>query len=196
LAEQTKKDVKVLLNAEGGDELFGGYRAYTKAIKFQNLAEINLPPFLKKTLYFLLQKYNVQTTAIVKAKNLIDRYAEINACFITEQLQKLIEPSYQPKANRPQADQTIKNLLIYDFENLLPHDLLYKSDKCLMHFGVENRDALLKTELVNYLKTLDPKWFIKGGEQKYLLKKITHKYIPSHLMKKPRAVLLSPYLYG
>lgn len=192
LAEKTKKDVKVLLNAEGGDELFGGYRAYTKAIKFQNLAELNLPPFLKKTLYFVLQKYNAQTNAIVNSKNLVDKYAEINACFTVEQLEKLLQSAYQPKASRPQADQTIKNLLIYDFESLLPHDLLYKSDKCLMHFGIENRDALLKTELINYLKTLDPKWFIKGGEQKYLLKKITHKYIPSHLMKKPKSSFAVP----
>lgn len=192
LAERTKKDVKVLLNAEGGDELFGGYRAYTKAIKFKKLDDIKLPRFLKKTLAILLQKYNAQTSAIVKCKNLVDKYAEINACFTAQQLQKLLQVAYQPKVNKPQDDQNIKNLLIYDFENLLPNDLLYKSDKCLMHFGVENRDALLKTELVNYLKTLDAKWFIKGGEQQYLLKKITHKYIPSDLMKKPKGSFAVP----
>lgn len=185
LAEQTKKKVRVFLNAEGGDELFGGYRAYTKAIKFQNLEELNLPHFLKKVIYQLLQKYNDQTAAIVKSKSLTDKYIEISACFTVEQVQQLLQSTDQYKPNSSQKDQNIKNLLVYDLDNFLPNDLLYKSDKCFMHFGIENRDALLKTELINYLKTLDPKWFIKDGELKYLLKKITHKYIPPHLLKKP-----------
>jgi asparagine synthase (glutamine-hydrolysing) len=51
---------------------------------------------------------------------------------------------------------------------------------------MENRDAILKDELIDYLTTLDPEWFIKDGQQKYLLKKITNKYIPAHLMNKPK----------
>ncbi len=197
LAEKVKKDVKVILNAEGGDELFGGYRTYTKAIKFKNFDEFKMPPFLKKTIYTILKNYNHKTKAIIEAKSLLYKYLEINACFTTTQLQSLVKSEYKPKTNPIEEDQNIKNLLIYDLENFLPSDLLYKSDKCFMHFGIENRDALLKVELINYLKNLDPKWFIKGGEQKYLLKKITHKYIPSHLMGKPKcgfAIPLSSWL--
>lgn len=80
----------------------------------------------------------------------------------------------------------IKDLLIYDLNHYLPNDPIYRSDKCFMSFGIDNRDALLNTELINYLKLLDPEWFIKDGEQKYLLKKITNKYIPAYLMDKPR----------
>jgi asparagine synthase (glutamine-hydrolysing) len=192
LAAQTKKEIKVLLNTEGGDELFGGCRAYTKAIKFQKIAELNLAPFLKTTIINLLQKYSTKTKAIINAKDLLDKYVEINACFTTEQLERLIPSANQIKPKAFQKDQDIKNLLTYDLDNLLPNDLLFKSDKCLMHFGIENRDALLKTELINYLKTLDAKWFIKNGEQKYLLKKITKKYIPSELMQKPIGSLKLP----
>lgn len=192
LAEQTKDEVKILLNAEGGDELFGGYRAYTKAIKFQDFEERELAPFFKKIIISLLRKYNVQTKAIVSAKDLLDKYVEINACFTTEQIQQLLSLTEQYQQNSIQGDQTIKMLLSYDLDNFLPNDLLFKSDKCLMHFGIENRDALLKTELINYLKTLDAKWFIKGGEQKYLLKKITQKYIPSQLMHKPIGEFATP----
>lgn len=192
LAENAKKDVRVLLNAEGADELFGGYRTYTKAIKFKNLDELKIPSFLKKPIYALLKKYNNKTKAIIESKGLLDKYLEINACFTPTQLQRLVQSEYKLKVNRIQDDQNIKNLLIHDLENYLPNDLLFKSDKSFMHFGIENRDALLKVELINYLKGLDPKWFIKGGEQKYLLKKITHKYIPSHLMKKPKGGFVIP----
>lgn len=185
LAEQTKNEVKILLNAQGGDELFGGYRAYTRAIKFQNLEESKLPHFLKTIINTLLQKYSQQTKAIVTARDLLDKYVEINACFTTEQLQRLL-PSIEQAPSKPaQKDQDIKNLITYDFDNFLPNDLLFKSDKCFSHFGIENRDALLKVDLANYLKTLDAKWFIKDGAQKYLLKKIVAKYIPPQLMQKP-----------
>lgn len=192
LAENAKKDVRVLLNAEGADELFGGYRTYTKAIKFKNIDELKIPSFFKKPIYALLKKYNNKTKAIIESKGLLDKYLEINACFTPTQLQRLVQSEYKLKVNRFQDDQNIKNLLIHDLENYLPNDLLFKSDKSFMHFGIENRDALLKVELINYLKGLDPKWFIKGGEQKYLLKKITHKYIPSHLMKKPKGGFVIP----
>lgn len=192
LAEKAKKEVKVLLNAEGGDELFGGYRTYTKAIKFKNFDNFKIPDFFKKSINTLLKKYNDKTKAIIESKGLLNKYLEINACFTLTQLQRLVKSEYRLKANQIQDDQNIKDLLIYDLENYLPNDLLYKSDKSFMHFGIENRDALLKVELIDYLKGLDPKWFIKDGEQKYLLKKITHKYIPSHLMKKPKVGFVIP----
>lgn len=192
LAEKVKEDVKVILNAEGGDELFGGYRTYIKAIKFKNFDELKMPGFLKKTIYLLLNKFNDNTKAIVEAKDLLNKYIEINACFTQTQLQRLIVSAYQLKSPAIQKDQNIKNLLVYDLENYLPNDLLYKNDKCFMHFSIENRDALLKTELINYLKNLGPQWFYKGGEQKYLLKKITNKYIPPHLMGKPKGNFAIP----
>lgn len=192
LAEKAKKEVKVLLNAEGGDELFGGYRTYTKAIKFQSFDERKIPYFLKEPINILLKKYNDKTKAIIESKGLLDKYIEINACFTLTQLQRLVKSEYKLNTNQIHDNQNIKDLLIYDLENYLPNDLLYKSDKSFMHFGIENRDALLNVKLINYLKGLDPKWFIKGGEQKYLLKKITHKYIPSHLMKKPKGGFAIP----
>lgn len=62
---------------------------------------------------------------------------------------------------------------------------MFKNDRCFAHYGMDIRDAILNSELVDYLSTLDPEWFIKDGEQKYLLKKVTHQYIPENLMQKP-----------
>ena len=70
----------------------------------------------------------------------------------------------------------------YDFENLLPNSLLYKGDKCLMHYGIDNRDAFLKADLISYLAKLDDHWFIRNGKNKYLLSQISHKYVPEPLM--------------
>ena len=61
-----------------------------------------------------------------------------------------------------------------------------------MHYGIENRDALLKSELINYLSTLNEKWFMKDSKQKYLLKKITHQYIPQNLINDIKRDLAPP----
>ncbi len=192
ISEKVNKEVKVLLSAEGGDELFGGYRTYAKALKFDSFEQRKMPQFLKNIVIGTLKKSNTKTKAVIEANGLLNKYLEINACFTDLQLGKLLrtEPMVNGKPNH--EVQNIKDLLIYDLHNYLPNDLLYKSDKCFMSFGVDNRDALLKTELVNYLKTLDSEWFIKDGQQKYLLKKITNKYVPAHLMDKPKKGFVIP----
>lgn len=192
ISEKVNKEIKVLLNAEGGDELFGGYRTYAKALKFDSFDQRKLPRLLKAIVMGTLKKSSSKTKAIIEAEGLLNKYLEINACFTEPQLSKLLQTT-SPNPVKPNHEvQNIKDLLIYDLHNYLPNDLLYKSDKCFMSFGVDNRDALLKTELVNYLKTLDSEWFIRDGQQKYLLKKITNKYVPAHLMDKPKKGFVIP----
>lgn len=186
MAEKVKKEVKVLLGAEGGDELFGGYRTYAKAINLDHLSKKKLPKVMKSTIKTVLSAVRPKMADILAADGLLNKYLEVNACFALKELERLLtDQPILPKDHKSKAE-TIKGLLIYDLHNYLPHNNLFKSDKCFMHHGVENRDALLKMELIHYLTTLDPEWFIKDGQQKYLLKKITAKYVPASLMKAPK----------
>lgn len=186
IAKKVNKDVKMLLGAEGGDELFGGYRTYGRAIKFDAIEQSKAPKFLKDLLIKILKKSSEKTKAVIDAEGLLHKYIEINACFTDGQISRLVNDEQKTTQKITHEAHTIKDLLIYDLHNYLPNDLLFKSDRCFMHFNVDNRDALLNMELINYLSTLNPEWFIKDGEQKYLLKKITNKYIPAHLMDEPK----------
>ncbi len=51
-----------------------------------------------------------------------------------------------------------------------------------MHYGIDNRDAFLKADLISYLAKLDDYWFVRNGKNKYLLSQITNKYVPSQFM--------------
>lgn len=192
IAAQLKDEVKVLLGAEGGDELFGGYRTYAKAIKLNALSEKKIPKILKNTITTIINKTRPKIGEILAADDLLGKYLEVNACFTLREIDRLLVD--KPILDKPKKSNvtTIKGLLIYDLHNYLPNNILFKSDRCFMHFGMENRDAILKTELIAYLTTLDPKWFIKDGEQKYLLKKITNKYIPKNLMNEPKKGFVIP----
>lgn len=186
IASHVNKECKVLLGAEGGDELFGGYRTYARVLQFDALKKKRIPKFVKQMALGVLKKTNPQLKEVIEAEDLLAKYLEINAAFTHQGINSLLNTSKDPSKGIERKAQNIKDLLIYDLHNYLPNNMLFKSDKCFMHYGIENRDALLKTDLVEYLATLDSKWFIKDGEQKYLLKKITSKYIPAAYMKKPQ----------
>lgn len=192
ISEKINKEIKVLLSAEGGDELFGGYRTYTKALQFHALDQKKLPKLLKNFLVNTFKKSSNKNKAIAEAEGLLAKYLEISACFTQPQIDRLLSTAVTINGKAEPIANNIKDLLIYDLHNYLPNDLLYKSDKCFMNFGVDNRDALLKTELIDYLKTLDAQLFVKDGQQKYLLKKITNKYVPAHLMDQPKKGLAIP----
>ncbi len=184
IAKNAAKDVKVLLGAEGGDELFGGYNAYRQAIKINAYAN-RIPGFLKPSIANLLGSKKEKIKEIFNATSLLNTYTTINSYFTYTEINTLLNVTHFANKQNNKT-QNIKTLLAYDIDHYLPNDLLLKTDSSCMYFGVENRDALLKTNLVNYLKNLDEKWFIKDGISKYLLKKITHKYIPEKLMSKQK----------
>jgi asparagine synthase (glutamine-hydrolysing) len=192
IAEKVRKDVKVLLGAEGGDELFGGYRTYSKTIKIHNLAEKKLPRVFKNFITAALGFAQPKIKEILKAGGLLNKYLEVNACFTFEEIDRLLQHPAKPFVPLKDEGKTIKELLVHDLHHYLPHHILAKSDHCFMHYGVDNRDAILKSELIDYLLTLDAKWFLKDGQQKYLLKKITAKYIPAKLMSGPKKGFVIP----
>lgn len=192
IAEKAQKEVKVLLGAEGGDELFGGYRTYAKAIRFNELHQKKIPSSVQRIVLKLLQSIKPQWKEIWEAEGLLNKYLAVNACYTTPQIERLLNSNVQSDDAGKTNATDIKGLLLYDLHNYLPNNILQKSDRCFMHYGIDNRDAILKTELAEFLITLDPKWFIKDGQQKYLLKKITNQYIPAYLIKSPKKGFVVP----
>ncbi|RZJ77281.1 MAG: asparagine synthase (glutamine-hydrolyzing) [Flavobacterium sp.] len=192
IANKVKDEVKILLGSEGGDELFGGYRTYAKAMKINSLLNGKLPKLLKGALIKFLMKTQPKMREVLAGEGLLDKYLAINACYSLKQIAKLLNAEIDVPNKTKGKAQDIKDLLIHDLHNYLPNNIFLKNDKCFSHYGVDNRDALLKKELIAYLASLDSKWFIKDGEQKYLLKKITAKYIPSNFMASPKKGFVIP----
>lgn len=177
IAENVHQEVQMLLGAEGGGVLFGGYRSYTKALKLDALPQ-RIPSYLKGTFNMLLNYAPAKIKEVIKSDNLLSKYQAISAGFTHQEIEKLLHHSNYYTVRSKKGEKTLKDLMEYDFENYLPNSLRYKSDKCLMYYGIDNRDAFLKADLVNYLSKLDTDWFMN----KRLLSRITHKYVPEQLM--------------
>lgn len=79
-----------------------------------------------------------------------------------------------------------------DTKTFLPaHNLTY-SDKSSMMAGVEIRPPLIDHRIVEFMFRLPPKYRIKGNQQKYLLKKVAERYLPSDIVNRPKAPFASP----
>ncbi len=201
VSREAKKHVTVILNGDGGDELFGGYRRYVPFAKY----DFFRPGFFVKNSAALFQavlpvphnkksKYNyIYRLADFARKNSLPAYlsATIDSFegyenklsysgSVLQQVQHDFELINQSSLT---GLQKIMNL---DFDNLLAGDLLVKMDIATMAHSLEGRSPLLCKELLEYVPSLPDKYKIQGGQTKYLLRRLAEKYLPAELINQPK----------
>lgn len=150
LAQEARKDVKVILTGEGGDELFGGYGRYRTGLRRYLFKK----EFLKRGEFDKLKgfsKFLYNWDYSIKSKK-----EELKNLDLTE----------------------LQKSQYFDFQEWLPNDLLIKLDRCLMANGLEGRTPLIDKELFrNFFKIKDD-LKIKEGKGKYFIRKLLNKNIP------------------
>lgn len=218
-----RKNVKVALSGDGGDELFGGYSKYKFARHASLLLSIPLP--LRKILHQL--SYRLSSATIEKLAEIIRlrSYSQIGSKYLKFQQTLLscdIEDFFD-KSSSYLADTSLQkftgvltgskatvnnskpgNLLSYlglqDMRSYLPGDILTKVDRASMRVALESREPFLDPEIINFAFTIPDHLKISSrGESKYILKKILGKYISPELIARPKqgfTVPISDWLQG
>jgi asparagine synthase (glutamine-hydrolysing) len=201
VSREAKKYLTVILNGDGGDELFGGYRRY---VPFARYDFFNPGFFTKKTASFFhtilpvphnkKSKYNYlyRLTDFARKKNLSTYLAATIDSF--EGFEKYITGSNVALEEIKKDFDTINHssltglqkIMNLDFDNLLAGDLLVKMDIATMAHSLEGRSPLLSKELLEYIPSLSDKYKIKGRQTKYLLRKLAEKYLPAELINQPK----------
>jgi len=202
--------VKVVLSGDGGDEIFCGYGKYFEKIhQFNKIA--NLKGFEKQfynilsgtliksgIIDYIPELYAnkiIKTQKVLNEINYIERYRHrIEPSHINEfDLKKLLrscltnqKTAYDKMNSHSQSASIIDILMSIDFQTNLVDDLLVKVDRASMAFGLEVREPLLDYRLIEYLAKVPSDLKISNNIPKYLLRKITHKYIPQELLDRPK----------
>ena len=165
--EQVHKEVTVVLDGQGSDEMMAGYLPYyfvyirqllTKKEYLKLVSEIwqGRDIFLK----FFLQKLQIKKT--VNTKKLL------NAEFADHQKEETFVVE----------NTNLKKRLIEDiFQNSLQSLLRYE-DKNAMKFSVEGRVPFLDFRLIRFIFSLPDKAIILNGWNKYILRKATEDILP------------------
>ena len=148
LAEAAKGTLTVVLSGEGGDELFGGYGRYRRALRPRWLGGRPAEPqfdahFLKDGGKAALASW--RTAA---------------------------EHATQPWMTPLQRAQAA------DIATWLPNDLLLKLDRTLMAHGLEGRTPFLDREVAAFAFNLPDRFKVRGRYGKWLLRKWLETHLP------------------
>ena len=192
LSKLTKSKVTVALSGDGGDELFHGYRSYLASQhlkKFESLSK-GLQPLnsifnLNKALYKIKPRF-AKYPLLNSNQNIIN-HNYISSINILEDI--LIDTPFsldQSFLNINNDNNIANEHSLLDLRTYLPNDILMKVDKASMLNSLEARTPLLDHRIVEFSQQVDPSLKIKEGQGKYILKRLTHKYIPKSIMERPK----------
>ncbi len=209
MTQMVKNDCKVILQGDGGDELFAGYPRYHILSKF------NQYKFIFNTLN-TLKKIVPSNYIKQKAERFLPLFQTSNsqihfAKFLTEELEGSPENLFKEELNanfqmtnpfkRYQdvakefgfLSNNVQRLLWIDTRIILPDQFLEKVDKSTMANGVEVRVPFLDNELVSFALSLPSEMKVKNGRKKYILKRALEGIVPNEVLYGPKKGFGVPY---
>jgi len=209
VSQLARKNVTVCLSADGGDEIFAGYEKYQKALQYFKIITCT-PKYLKKALRLILEKINIKyipyinklgniETKFEKIKNIL--HAEnpvlimnyISQPYTSNEIKRLllhdikeIKTNFDNYKLLNKSNDEINQMLAIDYQTYMVDDILTKVDRATMFVGLEGREPLLDHRILEFSAQLSSQLKYRNSNKKWILKHITHKYLPKELMDRPK----------
>jgi asparagine synthase (glutamine-hydrolysing) len=201
VSREARKHLTVILNGDGGDELFGGYRRYVPFSKYDFFKPGSFIKNIASVVHAILpeshnkkSKHNyIYRLSDLARKDGLDTYLSATMDIYegleanlksTENILKEVKSDFMRINKAPISG--LKKIMNLDFDNVLAGDLLVKMDIATMAHSLEGRSPLLSKELLEYVPTLPDEFKIKRGQTKYILRTLAEKYLPAELIHQPK----------
>ena len=184
VSKAAREHIKVAVSGDGADELFGGYRRYTinpMLDRWRHMLKLIPASLLDQRQPRSKSTYLARLATAAR----FGGYSELLAIFPTPDLRKLI-PLIEDKPTGSDRFFPIDDPLREDFTHYLPDDILRKTDTASMAVGLEVRAPFLAKELVESAMRTPLDILMPNGQRKGLLKQVARKYLPDHIVDRPK----------
>ena len=192
-----RQQVTVALSADAGDEIFAGYGRYDQLLKIKKIKQY-IPSFLANGSSKILQKLPANHSRYAKMGEILSSETDVDISdslsrhFTYKQVNALLNNTEKFKDrlidlyNIPLKSDFINTVLAADYKTYLEGDILTKVDRATMSVGLEGREPFLDQRIVEWAAQLPSSLKYNKGCKKYLLKKLTHRYLPVNMMNRPK----------
>jgi asparagine synthase (glutamine-hydrolysing) len=209
VSEVARREVKVVLSGDGGDELFGGYDTYVaqQMDRYYRYLPASLRQGLIPTLMGKVPPRPEKKGLINKTKRFVEGAAlpsslqhtrwmffmtaedksalylpEVSACLDGTSTASVLEGHFDRKTGfDPLAQQQYVDIKTY-----LVDDILTKVDRMSMAVSLETRVPLLDYRIVELAVNLPPQLKLYRGETKRILKQAMAGRLPHEVLNKPK----------
>tara|TARA_B100001250_G_C19817464_1_gene799554 strand:+ start:7066 stop:8901 length:1836 start_codon:yes stop_codon:yes gene_type:complete len=195
-------NIKVVLQGDGGDEIFGGYNRY-RIVKYMYILKhiFNIgSPFSKRFKRFsnaLNKKNDFEKFAylLCEDKNPDLNYKFMNNNFFKDEsfTQNAILRYQEAFNSLPNTLSTLDKLFYIDSKIILPDIFFEKVDRSTMANGIEIRVPFLDNDIFDYVSGIDSNEKIKLFNSKLFLKKTFEKKINTKIFNSKKRGFGVPY---
>lgn len=212
MASQISSKIKVVLQGDGGDELFGGYRRYVSLRYrplFYQLAKLSscfkgmVPDSIfGRRMMRYANAYCNQDIGITMAKLLtpIDEAQSSPLMAFNPEFRKAIEDGdpyvrYKQIQDLFSPHDICTQMSLIDLMVELPDIFLEKVDRSTMAASLEVRVPFLDNDLVDYIVRVPARNKVPWGRKKWLLKQVLKDVVPEFVLYGPKKGFNVPYGY-
>lgn len=202
--------IKVLLQGDGGDEMFAGYRRYailrnahwwrlwpkllsplaraggSIGCRFARMAESvgHIDPAMRMALLLTVE------TMQAPPENLLTEDRRQHLAATTDPFL-----AYRHAAERFKAHDPVQQMLLTDITVQLPSQFLTKVDRATMAAGIEARVPLLDERLAELVVNMPSNWKAYGTQKKVVLRESQRGRLPAEVLDGPKTGFGVPYAH-
>ena len=208
LAKELGGERKVVLQGDGGDEMFGGYRRYV--ILHHQVRWRSWPRALTPLVYALGsrgRRFARMATAtgasdpgetmalLMTIETRRDPPTRFLAAEARAELEARADPflAYRGAAVRFRGNGAVQRMLLTDLTLQLPSQFLPKVDRATMAWGLEARVPFLDERIGELATGLPADWKVKGKQRKIVLRDAMRNRLPGAILDGPKTGFGVPY---
>jgi asparagine synthase (glutamine-hydrolysing) len=208
LARELGGAVKVVLQGDGGDEMFAGYRRYAMLRNggWWKLWPRALTPLLRSAGSVGLRVARMADAAgsddaaermalLLTVETLADPPTALMQAEARAALEVTTDPfaAYRRCAERFAHADPVQQMLLTDITLQLPSQFLAKVDRATMALGLEARVPLLDERVVELAVSLPSQWKVAGAQTKIVLREAMRGRLPDAILDGPKTGFGVPY---